>query len=777
LQNIDWFKDITEEDISLVGGKGLNLGIMYNAGFPIPPGFVVTASAFKKFLDYNELNNKIYNLLDNLDVEDNAKLQRIAKEVQDIVLAGEMPDDIKNEIVESYDNLNVNYDSFKNVSKAALEILKSGRDLPYVAVRSSATAEDVPNASFAGQQETFLNVKGQNNLLKAMQKCWASLYTARAIYYRIKNNFAHETVYIAVVVQKQIQSQKSGVIFSVNPTNNNENEIVIEAAFGLGEVVVSGAVNPDEYILDKNMLNIKDKIVNKQDWLLTLDINLGYTVKKNIPEERRSEQKLTDFEIRKLGEITKNIEKHYGSPQDIEYSIDGPNIYIVQSRPITTLKKTLGMHADKEEFSTEPILKGLGASPGIAKGIVRIIHEIEDLPKIQKGDVLVANQTRPDFVVAMKKATAIVTDTGGIVSHASIVSRELGIACVVGTKHATELLKDGDVITVDGYNGRVYSGDVKIKSQETEKEKYEKFGSVETITEIKVNIDLPDYAENAAATNNDGIGLLRLELLIANNGIHPIKYIRESRDDEYIQLLVDNIGKIASFFKNKPIWVRTSDFRTDEYKHLDGGEQEPYEDNPMIGWHGIRRSLEEINLLKAEFNAIKILHDNGHTNIGVMIPFVISVDEVKKAKQIMMEIGLDPCENVDFGVMIETPAACQIIKDICEEGIDFVSFGTNDLTQLTLGIDRNNEHIAKLFSEMHPAVLSLIRNVIKTCKEYNVETSICGQAGSNEQMVEHLVKIGIDSISANIDAVNKIRHVVARTEKKLLLGVARRSYL
>ncbi len=256
-----------------------------------------------------------------------------------------------------------------------------------------------------------------------------------------------------------------------------------------------------------------------------------------------------------------------------------------------------------------------------------------------------------------------------------------------------------------------------------------------------------------------------------------MKYIREGRDDDYVALLVSNIEKVAAAFKGRTVWVRTSDFRTDEYRHLEGGENEPVEDNPMIGWHGIRRSMEDVNLLKAEFHAIKILHDRGHTNVGVMLPFVTNVDEVKKAKQIMTEIGLDPCENIDFGVMVETPAACQIIKEICEEGIDFVSFGTNDLTQLTLGVDRNNEHIAKLFNEMHPAVLRLIRDVIKICKEYNVETSICCQAGSNDEMVEYLVKIGIDSVSANIDSVDRIRHVIAKTEKKLLLGVARKGYL
>ena len=781
MPNISWFKDISKDAINLVGGKGLNLGIMYNIGLPIPPGFVATTDAFKLFLDENRLNYKIFSLLANLDVEDSANLQNVAKEVQDLIIASEMPETIKNEITEAYDNLNIDYGSFKNTSKAALDILKSGRDLPYVAVRSSATAEDVLEFSFAGQQETYLNIRGVNNLIKSVQKCWASLYTARAIYYRVKNNFPHEKVFIAVVVQKQIQSQKAGVIFSINPATNNPDELVMEAAYGLGEVVVSGAVLPDQYVLDKATLNLKEKLINKQDWMLTLDVNLGYNVKKTIPEEKKGEQKLNDFELKKLGELTKKIEEHYGTAQDIEYAVEGTNVYIVQTRPVTTLKKIASFMDKKEEISATPLLKGLPASPGISVGKVRLIVEVSDLPKIQQGDVLVAKNTRPDYVVAMKKAIAIVTDTGGVASHASIVSRELGIPCIVGTSNATQILKDGDIITVDGFTGKIYSGDVKLKQPvseaKKEKERYEKAGKEETVTEVKVNIDIPEYAEKAAATDNDGVGLLRLEVMIANNGVHPIKYIKEGRDNEYIDMLVDNIGKVASLFKGKPVWVRTSDFRTDEYRHLEGGENEPKEDNPMIGMHGIRRSLHEENLLKAEFNAIKMLHDKGLTNIGVMLPFVINVDEIKKAKDIMTEIGLDPCENIDFGVMVETPAACQIIKDICEEGIDFISFGTNDLTQLTLGVDRNNENLADLFHEMHPAILSLIKSVIKTCKEYNVETSICGQAGSNEEMVEFLVKIGIDSISANIDSVDRIRHVVALAEKRLLLRAARTDYL
>lgn len=762
-----WFKQISKKDVSTAGGKGANLGEMFNAGFPVPPGFVVTTSAYRDFLKERKIDKKISDKLSGLDIEDTNKLQEVAKEIQDLILNGSVSNELREEISEFYQYVDT-AEELKAV-RLASQLLKNGRDPAFVAVRSSASAEDLPGFSFAGQQATLLNVKGAANVVRAVQECWASLFTARAIYYRAKNNFDHMKVLIAVVVQKQINSEKSGVVFTINPSTNDSTQMVIETAWGLGEAVVSGAVNPNTYVLQKETGQVLEKDIPGQTWMFTRDEYTGANIKKNIPKEKQKAQVLSDAEIKALWKVAVQDEEHYNFPQDIEFAIERGKVYLVQTRPITTLEK-------KEELKVEtteiPILTGLGASPGHATGQVKIVLAMSHLDKMQKGDVLITTMTTPDFVPAMQKASAIVTDHGGMTAHASIVSREMGIPCVVGTKEATRMLKDGDVITVDGTTGKVYRGALKLPEHE-EVSKPEVCG-ITTQTKVKVIMDLPEFAERAAATCSDGIGLLRIEGIIASGKIHPAKYMRDGKLDEYTNLIYDGIKKIASHFKDKPVWVRTSDIRTDEYRNLEGGSEEPEEANPMIGWHAIRRSLDEPEILKSEFLALKKLHDEGFANLGVMIPFVISVDEIVEAKRILREAGLEPQKDIEFGIMVETPAAALLIEDFCKEGIDFASIGSNDLTQTTLGVDRGNEKIAKLYSEFHPAVLKSIRKVIETCKQYAVESSICGQAGSDPKMAERLVRWGIDSISANADAVAAIREIVAKDEKKLIMDAARK---
>ncbi|RME54675.1 phosphoenolpyruvate synthase [Candidatus Woesearchaeota archaeon] len=773
MNDIAWFKELSNKDVNIAGGKGASLGEMYNAGFPIPPGFCVTAGAYKKFLDRTGIWQKIASLLSNLNEEDTTKLQEVANEIQKIIVHTPMPNDIKQAILESYEALDVDEELMKN--QQAMELIKSGKDLPLVAVRSSATAEDLPTASFAGQQATYLNIKGGQNVIIAVQKCWASLFTARAIYYRIKNKFDHEKVLISVVVQKMVNSDKSGVMFSVNPVTNNDKEIMIEAGWGLGEAVVSGAINPDQYIVDKDEEKIISVNVRKQDWMYTLDPNLNKTVKKDLPEEKKEARVLTDFEVLELAKLAKKSEEHYKKPQDMEFAIEKNKIYIVQSRPITTLKKQEEkVEVDKSELKDAKVLvKGISASPGVAQGKVKIVKSPEELGKVEKGDILVATMTNPDYVVAMEKSAAIVTDEGGSTSHAAIVGREMGLPVIVGTENATSVLQDNQEVTVDATSGVVYGGLIKIEDHSNVEEEMSNV-DVSTVTEIKVIMDLPDYAEKAAATGADGVGLLRGEFINLGSKVHPSYLIKTGRKDEFINNLFENLVKIASAFKDKPVWYRTLDAPTDEFRQLEGGEDEPEEDNPMLGWRSIRRSLDDVELFKAEFEAIKKAHDAGYTNIGVMIPLVTHVEQVVKAKDILREVGLEPQEEIDFGIMVETPAAVQIIEDLCNVGIDFVSFGTNDLTQFTLALDRNSAKVQKWYDEMHPAVLKEIKHVIKVCRKFGVETSICGQAGSKPEMAEFLVKAGIDSISANPDAVKRIRQVVAKAEKKLLLSVARK---
>ncbi|MEM0350862.1 MAG: putative PEP-binding protein, partial [Archaeoglobaceae archaeon] len=441
-----------------------------------------------------------------------------------------------------------------------------------------------------------------------------------------------------------------------------------------------------------------------------------------------------------------------------------------QSRPITTIKEK---REEEEVVEVGKILiKGLGASPGIASGYVKIVSGLEDIAKVKDGDVLVAVMTTPDMVPAMKRASAIVTDEGGMTCHAAIVSRELGVPAVVGTKKATEVLKDGMLVTVDGERGIVYLGKVEAKREKEEI----RFAAapIITATEIKVNLSLPDMAEKVAReTNADGVGLFRIEHMILSFEKHPMKYIRDGEMEKYIELLYNEMKKVVKAFYPKPVWIRTLDAPTDEFRAMEGGENEPIEANPMLGFRGIRRDLAEEMHFRAEMRAIKKLIDEGYTNIGIMLPLVVVPEEIRKAKKIAEEEGI-PLEKIEFGIMVETPAAALIIEDLIKEGIDFVSLGTNDLTQYTLAVDRNNENVAYLYDELHPAVMKLIERTIKICKEHGVKTSICGQAGSYPHVVEKLVEMGIDSISANPDMVNRIREVVARVEQKIILEKLRK---
>jgi pyruvate, water dikinase len=765
---VAWFKDLNKDSIATAGGKGANLAEMINAGLPVPNGFAVTAQTYKEFIEKTGIKDKILAQLFGLNVDDTAKLQEVAKQIQKIITDTEIPEEIKEEIIDNYELL--------GAEKEAHDLIEAKE--VFVAVRSSATAEDLPEASFAGQQATYLNIKGKNQVITAVRACWASLFTARAIYYRTKNKFEHDKVLISAIIQKMVNSDRAGIMFTINPSTNQEDEIVVEGVYGLGESIVGGEVNPDTYIVDKNTKAIKSTKIKKQEWGLFRNEN-GENEKQDIPKENQERQVVPDSEVRELARLGKKIEDHYQKPMDIEWAIEGNDILIVQARAVTTFHKE-EKSEEKTEQSSAPdeeagkiLIKGETASRGVYAGKVRIIKDASELNKIEKGDVMVTKMTTPDMVPAMQKAGAIVTDEGGMTCHAAIVSREMGTPCIVGTEHATEILKDAQEITVHATRGIVYDGIMKVKETIAAPTQVSTGEEIVTATDIKIILDLPDMAEKAAVTNPDGVGLVRLEIMIASGKVHPAEYIRQDKDQDYVNLLKEGIGKIAKAFPHKPVWVRCSDMRSDEYRNLQGGDQEPHESDPMIGWHAIRRLLDEPRILKAEFQAIKELHDEGMDNVGIMLPFVIRADEVKKAKAVMREVGLEPCKDIDFGVMIETPASCWIIEDLCKEGISFVSFGTNDLTQLTLGIDRNNAKISKLFDEMHPAVLGEIAKVIKVCKKYGVKSSICGQAGSRPEMAEFLVHQGVDSISANADAVREIRHVVAKTEKKLLLDAER----
>lgn len=751
--NTVWIREVGKNDIGIAGGKGANLGEMINKGLPVPPGFIITAKAFRNFLKESKIEKELFDLL-KIDIDDDAQLKDAEKKAKQLILGTKIPEMIKNEILDKYNAL----------------CAEEGNKV-FVAVRSSATAEDLPDASFAGQQDTFLNIKGEEQLIDAVKKCWASLYGARAIFYRVKKNFDHEKVNIAVVVQKMVNAEKAGVMFTSHPSSG-ENVAIIESTWGLGEAVVSGMVSPDNFVIDKETYRIIDKKISEKTKMCIKDPKTGSTVHIDVPQDKKNVESLTNDEIKELVNLGNKIERIYGLPQDVEWAIEKGKVYILQSRAITTINNNNNHKAD-EGISKEPILIGTGASPGIIAGKVTIVGNMKDLNKVAKGDIMVTKMTSPDMVPAMERAAGIITDEGGMTCHAAIVSRELGTPCIVGSKKATKILKDGDIVTIDGAKGTVYKG--KIEKMETKAEE----GVVTvskpiTATEVKVNISLPSAAERAAKTNADGVGLLRIEHMVLALPMHPQKYIDEGRSDEYVDELVKGIKMVADAFYPKSVWVRTIDAPTDEFRAMPGGEGEPMEANPMLGWRGIRRDLTVREHFRLEMRAIKKLLSMGYNNVGIMLPVITHPSEVRDAKQMMIEEGID-LNKVEWGIMVETPAAAILIDDIIKEGIDYISFGTNDLIQYTIAIDRNNENVSYMYDEEHPAVLKLIKYVIDRCNAAGVKTSVCGQSGSNPKMAEKFVEYGIKSISSNIDAVVAVREAVARKEKQIMLDAALKS--
>ncbi len=748
--NILWLAEIRKDDIPSVGGKGASLGEMTSVGLPVPNAFVVTAQAFRRYIEDAKIDTEIFSLLSGLDVENSDLLEKTAADVISIVMKTPVPDELREDIIRSY--------------------MKMGDDV-VVAVRSSATAEDLPDASFAGQQDTYLNIMGVDALIDAVQMCWASLYGARAIYYRAKQGFDDSIVDIAVVVQILIRSEKAGVLFSSHPVTGEPTSI-IEGSWGLGEAVVSGTVSPDNYVFDQRSLRVVDRYIATKKIEILPDGEHG-TKEVSVSPERQKAPVLSDAEIAALAKYGKVSELHYGVPQDVEWSIVGDTIYILQSRPITTIAGNAGVTKGIESGSGKILLEGQGASPGVATGRVVIVSTVKDLGRINDGDIMVAKMTNPDMVPGMRKVSAIITDEGGMTCHAAIVSRELGTPAVVGTREATHILKEGDVVTVDGEKGIVFEGAVASAEEAVSTVAVAAAAPIITATSIKVNVSLAEAAARAAATGADGVGLLRIEHMILGLGKTPGWYISNNREEEFITELYNGIKVVLDAFPGKPVWVRTLDAPTDEFRNMPGGEDEPEEHNPMLGWRGIRRDLQQTEQFRMQVEVFKRIWSQGYGNMGLMFPLVGHPDEFIRAKQMLADWGVD-VKNTTLGIMVEIPSSALMIDEFIAAGINFASFGTNDLIQYTLAIDRNNQNVADMYFPKHPAVLKLIKYAIGRCREGGVECSICGQAGSDPEMVEWLIKTGITSVSANIDAVSKIRVTAARTEQRMILDMARR---
>lgn len=761
MKYVVWFTDVDKDDIALVGGKGANLGELTKAGLPVPPGFIVTSEAYFDFLEGADLDITIGKMLNNLDVNSTKDLHKAATDIQKAIMSKPMPSSIAKEISSAYQKL-----------------YTDGSTSFYVAVRSSATAEDLPEASFAGQQKTFLNISGGEKVLKAVRMAWASLFEARAIYYRQVHNFEHLKVGLAVPVQKMIQSEKSGIMFTIDPVSNDKEKLVIEAGFGLGEAIVSGSVTPDRYVVNKSDLKIDIKEVNAQPWKIVKVGNENKHVTIELKEQKI--QKLTDEEISEVAELGIKIEKHYqDKPQDTEWAIEKGKIYFVQSRPVTTLNSQQKQDTNNDAGQSqdiskaEVIVKGIAASIGIASGPVKVIHSPNEIDVVKEGDVLVTEMTSPDYVPAMKRAAAIATDTGGQTSHAAIVSRELGIPCVVGTGTATHALKNEMIVSVDGAKGLVYKG--KVTREEAPPSRSDGGGFTEdvpvTATKVYVNLGEPTAAEKTAQLPCDGVGLMRAEFMIAEIGEHPKSLVEQGKSDVYVNKLVEGLTITCSAFSPRPVVYRATDFKTNEYKNLKGGEKfEPVENNPMIGYRGAMRYIKEPDLFKLELEAIKKVRQTNN-NLWLMIPFVRTIEEFNKVKELVESSGLERSNDFKLWMMVEIPSNVILMDKFAELGIDGVSIGSNDLTQLTLGIDRDNEKLAADFDERDESVQLSIAHIIKTCRKHHISVSICGQAATTyPEICELMVREGATSVSVSPDSVVRTRKIIASVEKKILLS-------
>lgn len=776
------FSELAREDVPYAGGKGANLGELTRAGLPVPAGFVIGAPAYAAFCEHTGLRERLREILAEVDVEDNAALERAAATARQAVMHAALPDALADAIAVAYRDLS--------------------QDTAAVAVRSSATAEDTASASFAGMNETFLNVYGEREVIDAVRRCWASLFGARTIYYRGRRGFSQADMDIAVIVQRQIASVSAGVMFTVDPSSGARDTLVIEGSFGLGEAVVSGSVSPDRYVVSKDGLAILVRSVRPKELAIEPSPGGGTVTRKLDPSESMRAV-LDDQQVILLARLGVEIERHYGSPQDTEWSFDPDgHVWMLQSRPITTLGASAEQSPGErvvgpaEDGSAQgKLLQGLGAAPGQAAGRARLLSDPHRSESFGEGDVLVAHMTTPDWVPLMRKAAAIVTDSGGMTCHAAIVSRELGIPAVVGTGQATSKLRDGELITVDATHGVVIEGsrlDRGLPSQVPGAMANGQPGGVEpssvgagagvahagytpvvTATKLLVNLSEPSQVERAAAADVDGVGLLRAELMVieALDGVHPRALIEQERGEEFVERMALALTTFAAGFSPRPITYRTIDFRTNEFRGLEGGERfEPQEANPMIGYRGALRYTQEPDLFALELSAVRRVWDAGHENFHVMLPFVRTAAELERCRELVGESGLLARPGFQLWIMAEVPSVLFSLERYAQLGIAGISIGSNDLTQLLLGADRDSELLAQTFDERDPAVVGYLSQLIPRARELGLQTSICGQAPSvHPEYAELLVRLGIDSVSVSLDVAQRTRRLIAAAEQRVLL--------
>ena len=765
---VRWFETLTKADTPIAGGKGANLGEMTRAGLPVPPGFVITVAAYQRFYEASGLTGEITERIGRLELDDPDRLRAGAEALQRLVRRAPVPDDVRDAIAAAYEEL----------------VARVPDAQGFVSVRSSATVEDSAQFSFAGMFESFLNVRGPDELVRHVKDCWASSFGARVLFYRLKQGLPAEFP-LGVVVQQMVASEKSGVMFTVNPATNDQRRLVIEAVWGLGEAIVGGQVTPDHYEVEKQTLAVVDVTVARKEFMLARDPRSGETIRVTLGEGRAGARVLSDGEILALAELAVRDERHYGVPQDAEFAIEGERIHLVQTRPVTTLVEKA--NAPPPTGTPKILLHGLGASPGVATGRVRVLASTSDEGRLQPGEILVTTMTSPDWVPIMRRAAAIVTDAGGMTSHAAIVSRELGIPCIVGAKDGTRLLRDGMVVTVNARDGTVSEGAAPdLAAGAAALQAIRPAAGVPTVegqaqtavtaTRLYVNLGEPELAKSVASRDVDGVGLLRAEfmLLSALDGTHPRVLLRDGRGDELVTRMVEKLRVFAAAFHPRPVIYRATDFRTNEFRGLKGGEEfEPKEENPMIGYRGCFRYTREPDLFALELRALATVREQ-LANLHLMIPFVRTGSELRECRRLIDESPLGRDRHLQLWVMAEVPSVVSWLEEYVRLGITGVSIGSNDLTQLVLGVDRDSQILAPLYDECDEAVLDTIRAIIAECKRLGITCSICGQAPSvHPEYAEQLVRWGIDSISVNPDVIDQTRRHIAAAEQNLLVEYAR----
>lgn len=736
---VEFLKNIGKNDIQLAGGKAASLGELMSIGLPVPEGFVITTKGYEYFIEKNGIRESIKLLLEN-DLGDLKALAETGEKIRSLVLSADFPDGMKSEILRAYGQLG------------------SG----FVAVRSSSAAEDLAEASFAGQLDSFMNVSGKE-LLGNIKKCFASLFTDRAISYRKDKGFGHDAA-MAVIVQKQLSSESSGVMFTAEPESGHGNFIIINASFGMGDYVVQGKIIPDEIWIFKKSRKVMGKKLGSKPVMEVMGEE--GVVESAVPESMQKEFSVSDSEAEELAGYAAIIENHYKIPMDIEWAKDG-RLHILQARPVTVNASRLRRKEYRLLERGALIAEGMPIGKKISSGIVNVIESAERMHEFGKGQVLVTKHTDPDWEPIMKIASGIITETGGRTSHSAIVARELGVPAILGVKDATRILKSGDMVTIDctGEAGNVWKGSLKFSEVETDVESVPK-----TKTKIYVNVGMPDEAVSASMLPVDGVGLAREEFIINTFlGVHPLEMIKLGRESEFVEKLAFGIAKIAAAFYPREVVVRLSDFKSNEYSNLKGGKDyEPYEENPMLGWRGAARYIHE-NFRAAfmlELKSIKkVVHEMELDNIIVMVPFCRTVEEGEAVKELIRNEGIE----TPVYMMAEVPSNI-ILADKFSQIFDGFSIGSNDLTQLTLGIDRDSEILAGSFDERNPAVKRMISRLIRIAHRHGRKVSICGEAPSNyPEFAEFLVRAGIDSISVNPAVAIQARTIVAKTEKKKTL--------